>query len=177
MPLVQIVITWDEIVSAIGGIGNIANASNIPITFQRQVNLYGGPYRAKVDGVNFKSGDINTTTYEFNPQLLILSSSKFVFPASGVNGLFFSNAYYGADPCVKGHREFNINNLTGNIDITIQLNQYGTGFAPASYAQNAIVAPYTLNAGATWQQSNLAFLTLELDVDPINEQLKSVWKA
>ena len=52
----QLRVVWDDI-SAYS-----ASASNIPITLMRDVNLYGGPYRARVVGFSWMDNTGASTT-------------------------------------------------------------------------------------------------------------------
>lgn len=168
MPLFQIVITLDDILTA-GATANgytasaIAGANtsynNAP-RLLRPLNLPGGSYRAKVDGMTLMSGAVNTTTFAYNDQMLILNSSTWRFP-SGNRALYFSNNSLAIQSDIKGHREFIIEHTGGNMDIDFTINQFGQNINANVAAVNA---PLTLDKTATWTSAQFAYIILSLDL-------------
>ena len=168
--LLQFVVSYDDLLNN----GAFPNAGTtitpavagsptytLPATIIKQVNLYGGNYHVKVAGFDIFSGAMNTTTYEMNPQVIHISSSKFVFPANGVRTLSFTNNGYNSLPSLNGQREFEISAISGNIDLTIQINQFGQNINANTAA---VVAPYTIDKTATWTSAQFAYFILSLEL-------------
>jgi hypothetical protein len=173
MVLVQFTLTYDDIVGntpktgqniTITAVGTGTQSFNNPATVLVPVNLNSGTYRAKVAGLEIASGVVNTTTFAFQPQLLVLSSSAFQFPKNGQQGLYFSNNGQFCQSDVKGNREFRIHFGNGQIDLNLSINQFGT------FAGVQATAPWALAPNSTWATAQFAYMILTLDVESDNEQ-------
>jgi hypothetical protein len=176
MPLVQFVITLDDIYNNANETSNgfttipvtaAAPSYNSPATVNRPCNLYGGRYRARVDGFHIETGAYNTTTYGQNPQIVYISSSLFHFPAMGQSALAFTTNSYNVMADMTGHREFEINAINGNVDLSISISQFGQAINanPA-----AVSAPFTIDRSATWQSAQFAYLILSLHLEPCDSK-------
>jgi hypothetical protein len=121
----------------------------------------GGRYHCKVDGFEVVSGAVNTTTYQINPQLISLSSSRFVFPG-GIGALQFTNTGINSLADLGGHRYFEMDIPSGNIDLTMTIAQYGTNI---NSNVAAVASPYTQDKTATWTSANFAYAVLWLSVE------------
>jgi len=174
--LVQFVITWDDIVNnanaspngtTITAVTGAQTSYGNPATVLRQVNLYGGRYRARVDGFHIETGAFNTTTYGQNPQIININSSKFHFPAGGASGLNFTTNSFNVMADLKGHREFEINTINGTIDLTFYISQYGQN---VNSNVAAVVAPWTVDKTATWTSAQFAYLILSLDLEACDDK-------
>lgn len=169
MVLAQFIITLDDILnnsnetpngSTMIPITSTSTSYNNPATVIRQVNLYGGRYRVRVDNCTIYSGATNVTTYFFNPQIININSSKFHFPGGGSPGINFSNNNATVQGGIAGHREFEMNDLNGNIDLTISISQYGQN---VNANPAAVVAPFTIDKTATWASAQFSYLLLTLE--------------
>jgi len=169
MVLAQFIITLDDIYNNANETTNgftmtpvlsTAVYYNNPATVVRQVNLYGGRYRVRVDNATIYSGATNTTTYYFNPQIININSSKFHFPAGGSAGLNFSNNNASVQGSIAGHREFEMNDLNGNIDLSISISQFGQNVNANTAAVNA---PFTIDKTATWASAQFSYMLLTLE--------------
>lgn len=142
--LIQFIVTWDDIVAYTG------QPSNIPISILKNVNLYEGPYRARITGFNWldnRSDGVSAT----NQDIININSSKFNFPASASQGLFFTNRNEHVNPSIRGHLPFVINNIVGNLDLNISVQQ----FAVNRLKDNT----------ATWNDTGFIALILTLDIE------------
>lgn len=171
MVLAQFVITYDDLLNnanettngtTISPITAAQTSWNNPATVLRQCNLYGGKYKVRVDGCNIFSGAYNITGYNQNPQMININSSKFHFPAGGSSGLNFQNNAWGVQNDLMGNREFEINAISGNLDLTISINQYGQSI---NANPSAVVAPYTIDKTATWGSAQFAYIILTLNLE------------
>lgn len=176
MPLLQFVITYDDLLNNANESPNgfttipitAAQTSwNNPATVNRQCNLYGGRYKCRVDGFQIASGSANTTTYITNPQIIYLSSSLFHFPAMGQSQLAFTNDSLSVLSDISAHREFEINAINGNVDLTISLSQFGQNINANT---SAVVAPYNIDKTATWGSAQFAYLILSIMVEPMDSK-------
>ena len=117
--LIQFLITWDDIQAF------TAATSITPITVLKNVNLYGGPYRARVTGFNWLDNRSDGVAAA-NQDIININSSKFNFPASASQGLLFTNRNEHVNPSIRGHLPFIINNIVGNLDLSIYVQQFST---------------------------------------------------
>jgi len=165
MPICQFIITIDDLLNNAnetknGGytlqsitVGNPTVGN--PGAVARQCNLPQGKYQCFVSGCSIVSGAFQNNG-SVNPQIITIDSSRFLFPNNGVRGLAFSNRGQLSD--ISGRPSFEINIAGGLIDLSIQINQYGTDI-------NAnIVAPFTLDTTATWTSAQFSYIILTLDV-------------
>jgi len=169
--LIQFVVTYDQLLNTTpanltAGVITLqeitagqASTSN-PATVSVNTTLNSGKYRASVASFQIHSGAINTTTYEKNPQLIQISSSKFLFPANATRYLSFANDSFHSLPDVSGYREFMMDSINGTIDLTLSIDQFGV----FTSGINSVVAPFTINKTQTWGTANFAYLVLVLDV-------------
>jgi hypothetical protein len=166
MVLIQFKIEYDDLVNTYG-LNPLSTTYGNPVTTTQYCNLYGGPYRARFESCSFVSGAYNLTTFQKNPQILNISSSAFVFPGNASPGFNISN---NGAPCEaifgNAKHEFIINSIRGNIDIKLNLTQYGTS---AANDQTALTSPYTVNKTLNWAKSSFTFVILTLDVVPLSE--------
>lgn len=174
MVLFQIVITLDDILATgvtMNGFTTKAitggdTSWNNPAVVLRPLNLQGGMYRVKVDGLSFMSGGVNTTSYYQNDQILILSSQTFRFP-SGNRSLVFNNNSLSTQNDIKGHREFLMAHTGGNIDLEFVVQQFGQNI---NANVNAVVAPNTLDKTATWTSAQFSHIILSLELCEIDSK-------
>jgi hypothetical protein len=175
MPLVQFIVTYDDLLdnsneTTNGFTTNKITASTTSITqavLSRNCNLYGGRYRAKVDGFHIESGAYNTTTFGQNPQIIYIGSSRFLFPAMGQNTLAFATNSDNMSPDVYGRREFEIDTINGQVDLSVSITQYGQSINanPA-----AVIAPFTVDKTATWGSAQFAYFILSLHLEPCDSK-------
>jgi len=125
--------------------------------------LYGGRYKCKLAGFDVFSGGVNTTTYEMNPQIIHISSSKWVFPAQASKSLSFTNNGYNSLP-VLGCREFEMDVAGASIDISLQITQFGQNI---NANVNAVTGPFTVDKTATWTSALFSYAILSLEVEEI----------
>ena len=174
MPLVQFTITYDDLLNNSNETNN--GFTTAPITASQtswnnvatvslQCNLYGGAYKVRVDGIQVFSGAYNITTYAQNPQIININSSLFHFPGGGSPGLQSSNNYWNNTP-LAGHREFEINTINGQMDLSISISQFGQSI---NAGVNAVVAPWTIDKTATWGSANFGYLVLSLWVESVED--------
>jgi hypothetical protein len=155
MVLVQLSIYWSDLLAANAGAGALTSLT--PITVSNQVNLYGGKYKAKIVGWQCYSGHHTANHPLPAAQLINISSSKFLFRGNGEQGMWFSNTWCG-DSSIGGVREFEINTISGTIDLTLSIQQFGTAAVDTP--------PYVnFNAG-TWTQAEFAYVLLTLEINP-----------
>jgi hypothetical protein len=175
MPLVQFTISYDDLLNNANETSN--GFTSVPITagqtswnnaatVVRQCNLYGGAYRVRVDGIQVYSGAYNVTTYAQNPQIININSSLFHFPGGGSQGIQSSNNFWNNAAPLAGHREFEINTINGQLDLSIMISQYGTNINANTAA---VVAPWTIDKTATWASANFGFIVLSLWVEQIED--------
>jgi hypothetical protein len=167
MVLCQFVITLDDILNAgatangytLSAVtGGVASFSN-PATVLRNVNFPGGSYMARVVGLEIASGLVNTTSFAFQPQLIYINSSKFLFKGGGApQGLVFANNHQFSLSDIKGNRDFEIDLNSGNVDLSIRIGQLGTFTGAQS------VAPWLLSVAQTWTTAQFAYIILTLDL-------------
>ena len=176
MPIVQFVVTYDDLLNNQNETSNgfttvpitaAQTTYNNPATVNRPCNLYGGRYKARVDGFHIETGAFNTTTYAQNPQIAYISSSLFHFPANGQSQLAFTTNSYNINSDISAHREFEINNINGNVDLTFSLSQFGQN-VNANVA--AVNAPFTIDKTATWGSAQFAYLILTLHVEQMDSK-------
>ena len=176
MPLIQFVISYDDLLNnaneSTNGYTSIPitaaqTSYNNPGTINRQVNLYGGRYKCRIDGFQIASGSANTTTYITNPQIVYLSSPLFHFPAMGASELAFTNDSLSVLSDISAHREFEINAINGNIDLTVRIAQYGQNI---NANPSAVVAPYTIDKTATWGSAQFAYIILSIMVEQMDSK-------
>lgn len=144
--LYQIVIKWDDIAAA------AALPSNSPITVLKNINLYQGAYKGNVVGFTYVD-NLSRNESAVNHVLINVNSSRFSFPANANQGLFLCSKSDNVDPHLKGHHCFEINNVGGNIDFQLSLQQFN--------------ANRTVNNAGTWNTSGFLFLILDLDLEKI----------
>ena len=147
--LIQFLITWDDIQAF------TAATSITPITVLKNVNLYGGPYRARVTGFNWLDNRSDGVAAA-NQDIININSSKFNFPASASQGLLFTNRNEHVNPSIRGHLPFIINNIVGNLDLSIYVQQFST------------VTRLKDNA-ATWNDTGFIAFILTLDIEPCDD--------
>ncbi len=172
MVLFQIVITLDDISTAgqtMNGYTSVAITAGNPSWINgpkvlRPLNLQGGVYRAKVDGMTFMSGGVNTTTYYQNDQLIVLNSSMWRFP-SGNRHLYFTNNSLAIMNDIHGHREFLIEHTGGLMDIEFTIQQFGQNINANVAAVNA---PNTIDKTATWTSAQFSYIVLSLNLEEVN---------
>jgi hypothetical protein len=142
--LIQFIVTWDDIST------NSAVTSLTPITVLKNVNLYEGKYRARVTGFNWLD-NLSDGVNAANQDIININSSKFNFPASASQGLFFTNRNEHVNPSIRGHLPFYIDSIVGNLDLTISVQQFNTN--------------RTKNNAATWDNTGFIALILTLDIE------------
>ena len=148
--LIQFIITWDDIQA------NTAATSITPITVLKNVNLYEGPYRARITGFNWLDNKSDAVAAA-NQVIININSSKFNFPASANQGLNFTNRNEHVNPSIRGHLPFVINNIVGNLDLNIAVQQFTTA---SRLKDNA----------ATWNATGFIAMILTLDIEKIEEE-------
>ena len=172
MPICQFIITYDNILATVnetinGGytIKTITGASasfNNPAVVARQCNLPQGKYICSVSNCSIVSGathSIGQPTQTVNPQLITIDSSRFLFPSNGVRGLTLSNRGQLSD--ISGRPSFEINIAGGVIDLSIQINQYGTDINANPLS---VEGPWLLDKTATWASAEFGYILLTLDI-------------
>ena len=147
--LIQFLITWDDIQA------NTAVTSITPITVLRNVNLYGGPYRARVTGFNWLDNKPDAVA-AVNQVIINVNSTKFNFPASASQGLLFTNRNEHVNPSIRGHLPFIINDIVGNIDLSISVQQFTT-------------LTRLKDPAALWNATGFISMILTLDIEPCND--------
>lgn len=147
--LYQFPIYWSDI-SAFA-----ANTSTTEITITRDINLYGGPYKARVVGFTYCDNLANGVAAS-NQDIVQVKSSKFVFPAFAQQNLLFTNRSEHINPSIKGHFEFRIDAIAGDIDLTISIRQFFDSRLP--------------HLTATWDDSGFLVLILSLDIEPCEDK-------
>ena len=150
--LYQFPIYWSDI-SAFG-----ANTSTTEITITRDINLYGGPYKCRVVGFTYMDNLANGVAAS-NQDIIQIKSSKFVFPAFASQNLLFTNRTEHVNPSIKGHFEFRIDAIAGDIDLTISVKQFFDSRLP-----------YT---SGTWDETGFIALILSLDIEPLEDKRAS----
>lgn len=148
--LIQFVITWDDIQA------NTALTSLTPITVLRNVNLYEGPYRARITGFNWLDNRSDGVAAA-NQDIININSSKFNFPASANQGLYFTNRNEHVNPSIRGHLPFVINNIVGNLDLNITVQQFTS-------------ATRLKDNTATWNDTGFIAMILTLDIEKCEEE-------
>lgn len=143
--LIQFVITWDDIQA------NTALTSITPISVLKNVNLYEGKYRARVTGFNWLDNKSDAVAAA-NQVIININSSKFNFPASASQGLFFTNRNEHVNPSIRGHLPFYIDSIVGNLDLNISVQQFTT-------------ATRLKDPTATWNATGFIALILTLDIE------------
>jgi hypothetical protein len=147
--LYQFPIYWSDI-SAFS-----ANTSTTEITITRDINLYGGPYKCRVVGFTYCDNLANGVAAS-NQDIIQIKSSKFVFPAFSSQNLLFTNRTEHINPSIKGHFEFRIDAIAGDIDLTISVRQFFDSRLP--------------HLTATWDDSGFLALILSLDIEPCEDK-------
>ena len=150
--LYQFPIYWDDI-SAYS-----ANTSLTEITITRDINLYGGPYKCRVVGFTY-CDNLNNGVAASNQDIVQIKSSKFVFPAFAQQNLLFTNRTEHVNPSIKGHFEFRIDSIAGDIDLTISVKQF---------ADTRLSLPT-----ATWNDTGFIVMILSLDIEPLEDKRAS----
>jgi len=143
--LIQFIVTWDDIQA------NTAATSITPITLIRNVNLYEGKYRARVTGFSWLDNKSDGVAAA-NQVIININSSKFNFPASASQGLFFTNRQEHTNPSVRGHLPFYIDSIVGNLDLNIAVQQFTT-------------ATRLKDNAATWNATGFIAMILTLDIE------------
>lgn len=147
--LYQFPIYWDDI-SAYS-----AQTSLTEITITKAINLYGGPYKAKVVGFTYADNLANAVGAD-NQDIVQIRSSKFVFPAFAQQNMLFCNREEHVHPGMKGLYEVVIDNLAGAIDLTISVKQFNVN--------------RTANTTATWNDTGFIAMILSLDVEKLEDK-------
>ena len=150
--LYQFPIYWDDI-SAYS-----ANTSLTEITITRDINLYGGPYKCRVVGFTYCDNLPNAVAAS-NQDIIQIKSSKFVFPAFAQQNLLFTNRTDHVNPSIKGHFEFRIDSIAGDIDLTISIKQF--------------LDTRVANPAGTWNTAGFLALILSLDIEPLEDKRAS----
>lgn len=145
--LYQFTVLWDDISA------NSAVTSQTPITITKAINLYGGPYKAKVVGFTWADNLANGVAAD-NQDIIQLSSSKFNFPAFASQALVFINRTEHEHPGMKGLYEFYIDNLAGQIDLSISVKQF--------------TAARAVDPTATWNATGMIAMVLSLDIEKLD---------
>jgi hypothetical protein len=175
MVLVQLAITYDDLINQQPRVGQNKTVSPITIgaasfintgTVLVPINMNSGSYIAKVVGCEIASGLVNTTSFAFQPQIIIVSSPNFQFPGNGNQGLYFSNNGQFCQSDVKGCREFRINFAQGQFPISLNIAQLGD----FSVAPPQATAPWSLSPLNTWTQAQFAYMILTLDLEVCDDQ-------
>jgi hypothetical protein len=164
MVLAQITITYQDILDNVAAAGLTINSPSLQnVSIPVRVNVYGGPHRCRITGIQVQSGDTNSVTNLYVPQLITINSSRFDLQGQAYPGFVIANTSSG-DPSLAGHREFNIQNIAGNLDIILNIKQLGT----TAGATSALTSPYVQFNGS-WLQSNFAYLILTIDLQKIED--------
>lgn len=150
MPLVQFYINWDDI-SAF-----TAQQSIVPITLLRPVNLNGGAYKARVVGFTWND-NLAAGTDAANQTIININSSKFSFPGSALQGIYFTNRQEHVNPSIHGHLDFYIDNVANSIDLQMSVQMYNTN--------------RTKNNAATWNATGFIAMILTLDLEQVNKKV------
>ena len=150
MPLVQFYINWDDI-SAL-----TAQNSLVPITILRPVNLNGGAYKARVVGFTWND-NLAAATDAANQVIININSSKFSFPGSALQGIYFTNRQEHVNPSIHGHLDFYIENVANSIDLQMSVQMFNTN--------------RTENNAATWNTTGFIALILTLELEQINKKV------
>lgn len=150
MPLVQFYINWSDI-SAF-----TAQQSLVPITILKPVNLNGGAYKARVVGFTWND-NLAASTSATNQTIININSSKFSFPGSALQGIYFTNRQEHVNPSIHGHLDFYIDNLANSIDLQMSVEQFN--------------ANRTDNNAATWNDSGFVALILSLDLEKVDRKV------
>jgi hypothetical protein len=145
--LYQFPVYWDDISAY------TANTSLTEITITRDIALYGGPFKCRVVGFTYADNLANAVAAD-NQDIVQIRSSKFVFPLFSRQGLLFTNREEHVHPGMKGHYEFVIDNIGGDIDLTISVKQFNVN--------------RTANTAATWNDTGFIALILSLDIEPMS---------
>lgn len=147
--LYQFTVLWDDISA------NAATRSLIDLTITKSINLYGGPYKARVVGFTWADNLANGVAAS-NQDIIQIRSSKFNFPAFAGQQLVFINRTEHEHPGMKGHYEFYIDNLAGQIDLTISVKQFDDN--------------RSVNTLATWNETGLIAMVLSLDIEKCEDK-------
>jgi hypothetical protein len=147
--LYQFTVLWDDISSY------SAQTSQTPITITKAINLYGGPYKARVVGFTWADNLANGVAAD-NQDIIQISSSKFLFPAFASQSLVFTNRTEHEHPGMKGLYEFNIDNLAGQIDLSISVKQF--------------LANRTVDPTATWNGTGMIAMILSIDIEKLQDK-------
>jgi len=150
--LYQFQVYWDDI-SAFS-----ASTSLTEITVRRPINLYGGPYKCRVVGFTWADNMADGVS-AVNQDVIQIKSTKFVFPAFAQQSLLFLNRYDHINPGIKGHYDFGIDAIAGEIDITFSVKQFLVG--------------RTANTAATWNDTGFIAMILSLDIEPCGDKRDS----
>lgn len=146
--LYQVQITWDDISSS------SALTSLTPVSVIRPINLYDGLYKGKVIGFSYLDNLPNGVAAS-NQTLVNINSSRFSFPAQGGQGLWFTDRMDHVDPHIKGDHCFMVNNIGGNLDFQITIQQFNDN--------------RTKNNNGTWNTSGFLALILTLDLEKVEQ--------
>lgn len=147
--LYQFTVLWDEI-SAYS-----ASTSQTEITLTKAINLYGGPYKARVVGFTWADNLANGVAAD-NQDMIQIRSSKFNFPAFAGQQMVFLNRTEHEHPGMKGLYEIYIDNLAGQIDLTLSVKQFNVN--------------RTVNTAATWNDSGMIAMILSLDIEKLEDK-------
>lgn len=149
--LYQFQLTWDEISSM------AAATSLTEITITKAINLYGGPYKARVVGFTWMDNLANGVAAS-NQDLIYIASSKFNFQAFASQGMVFTNRTEHEHPGMKGCYEFYIDNLAGQIDLRVSVKQF--------------LDNRSVDVTATWNTTGLIAMVLSLDIEKLPDERK-----
>jgi hypothetical protein len=144
--LYQIVINWDDIAPG------AALTSLTPITINKSINLYDGQYQGNIVGCTYVTAKDKNTSAS-NNNLLNISSSRFSFPASSQKGFFVSNRADHVQTDLQGPRCFLIDNIGGNLDISLYVQQFNND--------------RTKNNAATWEDTKINTIIISLDINKL----------
>jgi len=177
MTIIQLYITYDDIITAgvttngttIQAVGAGDASYSIKPRLLRQVNLYAGKYKVKVDGFHISAGLVNVTSYVDNPQVITIGSSRFEFPYGGSKTLNFSTIVNNCMADLSGKREFYMNSIGGLLDIELSIQQFGQNIN-ATVAAGGVNPPYNIDKTASWLSSGFAYLILTLEIIPMDVQ-------
>jgi hypothetical protein len=176
MPLIQFTVTYDDLLNNSNETSNgfttlpivsTQTSYNNAATVVRQCNMYGGSYKVRVDGIQIFSGAYNVTTYAQNPQIVNINSSLWHFPGGGSPGLQCSNNYWNNAAPLAGCREFEINTINGQMDLSISISQFGQS---VNTNPQAVVQPWNIDKTATWASANFGFIVISLWVEPVDSK-------
>jgi hypothetical protein len=151
--LLQFSVEWSDLVAVNASLGSATSIT--PVTVRKQVNLYGGRYKARISGFQVYSGHHTANHPLPSPQIINISSTKFQIPGNGEPGLSFSNTWCG-DCSLAGHREFIIDSVAGGVDLTLTIQQLGDASGNP---------PYVNYTAGTWTNAEFGYIILSLSLE------------